>query len=106
MTHCKKKNQILEAPHLIDSKMNKYTTQRISIIHLGSLFWTILNANLKAYLGAKTLPKSFAMKEMTENFQELFGTLSDEKSRDCGNWKRLVGGAPIKTCMMTLKPIR
>jgi hypothetical protein len=72
--------------------MNKYTRQRISIKHLGSLFWTILNADLKAYLGAKTLPKSFAMNEMTENFQELFGTLSDEKSRDCGNWKKACWG--------------
>jgi hypothetical protein len=73
---------------------------------LGSFFLTILNAHPKAYLGAKTPPKSFAIKEMTENFQELFGTLSDGKSRDCGNWKRLVGAAPIKTCMMILKPIR
>jgi len=28
MTHWKKKNWILEAPHLIDSKMNKYARQR------------------------------------------------------------------------------
>jgi len=40
----------------------------------------------------KTPPKNFAMKETTQNFQELFGTLSDGKSQDCGNVKRLVGG--------------
>ncbi len=33
------------------------------------------------------------MKEMTQNFQELFGTFSDEKSRDCEIGKGLLGGS-------------
>jgi len=50
------------------------------------------------------------MKETTQNFQELFDTLSDGKSQDCGNVKRLVwgggGGRPNKFFMFFLNQIK